>query len=89
MKWINLFGVALVLVGSALLYFFGVPWKEIKGGVLFGPLMVSTESKAKPAEWEPQANISIKNSRRYSKLGFALIAFGSALQLVAIGFSEG
>jgi uncharacterized membrane protein len=85
-RWLNLIGIACVIVGSTLLYFHAIPYQRMQGVILWGPLAMRVDdppSGANPVEWQEEANALIKRTTVLSRLGFGLIAAGSFLQLIA------
>lgn len=83
-KILTLIGLALTLVGAALLYFYAVPRGEIGGVILYGPLALDTSDGPSDESWKPKADRLIKRSTTLSRSGFALIALGTLLQIVGV-----
>jgi|GEM_PF-1304163 len=82
----TLVGLLLTLVGACLLFFYGLPKKRIGNVLLFGVTAMEFEdSKARDlpdSEWQPLAGAFLRRIAILNRLGFALVALGTVLQVV-------
>lgn len=88
-EYLTFFGLLFTLVGAALLFFYGMPRKT------YGNVIISGESAFKVApevgekdvpdhEWQPIADKFHKKAKLLNSLGFALIAIGTLIQMIAV-----
>lgn len=81
-------GLLLTLAGSALLFFYGLPTTAFGNVKIIGDMAMSLEGKPgaddDPGSWMPKATAFRKRSVLLNRSGFALIALGTLLQLVAV-----
>jgi len=86
-------GLLLTLVGACLLFVYGLPRKK------FGNVIISGETAMKYApapnerdvpesEWQPIAHRFQRRAKLLNSAGFALVAAGTLLQMVAICVPE-
>lgn len=83
-------GQFLVLAGSALLFFYGLPHKKIGSVVVWGIQAMNVagpgEESTPQEKWQPLADAFIRRVLVLNRTGFGLIAIGSVLQMVSIFF---
>jgi hypothetical protein len=90
---ITIFGAIVATVGGALLYFYEKRRKKV-GGVIIDSDGVAYEfhdekvRNKPPQEWERQADIFINRISKIKRLGFTLVIFGSALQILSVIIAE-
>jgi len=82
----TLVGLLLTLGGACLLFFYGLPKKRIGNVFLFGATAMKFEdSKVRDlqdSEWQPLADVFWRRVAILNRLGFALVALGTVLQVV-------
>lgn len=84
-KTVTAIGIALVLAGSTILFFFNPPIKNFEGGVhVFGPYISTTAQGEAEESLLDEAQAYANRSKLFSRIGFGLIAAGSLLQLYSL-----
>jgi hypothetical protein len=85
---LTLFGLFLTLVGACLLFFYGLPKKKIGNVILYGDMAMKFDDKDVPdtpeTEWGPKFASFQRRAKVLNSAGFALVAVGTLLQMVAI-----
>jgi len=82
-------GLFLTLIGACLLFFYGLPRKKVGNRIIWGDIAIKyaadpNERDAPDSEWQPIATKFLKRAKKLNGTGFALIAVGTLLQMVAI-----
>ena len=81
-------GLFLTLIGAFLLFFYGLPKKKIGNRIIWGNMAIDAadpnEQDVPDSEWQPIATKFLKRAKILNRTGFALIAVGTLLQMVAI-----
>lgn len=82
------FGLGFTLVCAALLFFYGLPKKTLGNVVVYGDMMITADAKPgetelSPEVWQPQATAFLRRAALLNRTGFALIAIGTVMQMVA------
>jgi len=79
-------GLLLTLIGACLLFFYGLPKRRIGNVLLFGVTAMkfedSTTRDLADSEWQPLADAFWRRTAILNRLGFALVALGTVLQVV-------
>jgi hypothetical protein len=87
-RFLTIAGLFLTLVGSALLFFYGLPKKTVGNVVFIGDTAMKFDAapgqEDVPAEeWQPAHESFRKRAVLLNRTGFAFVAVGTLLQLVA------
>lgn len=87
-RLLTIIGLFFTLIGSALLFFYGLPKSKV-GNVAF---VGDTAMKWEPGpgerdipdnEWQREVDFFRDQAALWNRLGFGLVAFGTLLQLAA------
>ena len=85
---LTLSGLAATLVGACLLFVYSLPKKKWENVLVFGELTITTDDKGArnvpKEEWLPKATAFQRRARVLNSVGFALVAIGTLLQMVAV-----
>jgi hypothetical protein len=85
---LTFYGLGLTLFGAALLFFYGLPTKKIGNVVLWGITAMKYSDPEEPDvpedQWQAAANKFQRRAKALNRSGFALIAMGTALQMIAV-----
>lgn len=84
-------GLSLTLAGACLLFFYGLPRKKYGNVLITGENVFivepdAGEAEVPPEEWQPVADRFQEKAKRLNSLGFALVAAGTLLQMLAVYF---
>jgi hypothetical protein len=82
-KSLTLVGLGLTLMGSTLLFFYGLPLRKVGDMVLWGPLAMNP-SGMREADWQRIADRFQKRTTFLNRVGFGLVAGGTALQIAGV-----
>jgi hypothetical protein len=82
-------GLLLTLIGSAVLFLYGLPRKKLENIIVSANHVevlhpIGTERNVPESEWGPFARSFQKRARVLNRIGFALVAVGTALQMAAV-----
>lgn len=85
-------GLLLTLIGAALLFFYGLPRKKVGNVILTGDSVMTLQPEKNErvlaeSEWQPIATKFWKRAKLLNSTGFALVALGTLLQMLALGVS--
>lgn len=84
----SLAGLSLTLIGACLLFFYGLPKKKIGNVVFYGDMAMQFDDKDHPdvpeSEWGPKFASFQRRAKTLNSAGFALVAIGTFLQMLAI-----
>ena len=76
------------MFGAVLLFFYAVPRKKIGNVILTGIQAIKVEGPPspydEPSKWQSKADSVLRRATVFSRLGFALVAIGTQLQIVAV-----
>lgn len=86
---LTVLGLILTLVGAALLFVYGLPQKRVGNVMIVGLQSIKWtpgpgERDTPESEWQPKANRFLSRAKFLNRLGFALIAIGTLLQIIAV-----
>lgn len=88
-RYLNFFGLLMVLVGSTLLFVASISRKQL-GNTIFAGNEVSqfepdaTHQDLPEAWWRPIAQRFFRRIRYFNNVGFGLLAAGTLIQIIAI-----
>ena len=84
----TLAGLFLTMIGAGLLFFYGVPKKKMGNAILDGEMMMQFQDESVPnvpeSEWGPKFNSIINRYKVLNRTGFALLAVGTLVQMLAV-----
>lgn len=88
MQSLNLAGLTFTLIGACLLFFYGLPRKRIGNVLVVGDTAFKVspepnESSVPDGQWQSDASRFLARAKSLNMLGFALVALGTLLQMVA------
>lgn len=86
-------GLFLTLLGACLLFIYGLPRKKIGNVIILSAVAMkydpdSTEKDIPDSEWQPIADRFLKRAKIFNMMGFALVAIGTTLQMIAMCISD-
>lgn len=82
-------GIALIFLGSAVLFFYHPLREEVEDGVhVFGPFITQSVDAEPSDQWEQKAGRALERQKLMGRIGFGLIAVGSLLQFVSVVFLQ-
>ena len=86
---ITFVGLFLALGGACLLFFYGLPRKRVGNVIICGCTAMKYsagpgERDIPDSEWQPIADRFQKKAKTLNSAGFALLAAGTVLQMVAL-----
>ena len=86
---VNLIALVLTFAGASLLFFYGFPSKKYGNVIFYGNLAldaepIAGERKVPESEWGPAFTRFQRRTKLFNRVGFALIALGTALQIIAL-----
>lgn len=81
-------GLFLTLVGATLLFFYGLPRKKLGNVIISGETAMKHapdpgERDVPDSEWQPIATAFQARAKKLNATGFALVAAGTLVQMVA------
>ena len=85
---LTIIGLFFTLIGSALLFFYGLPKSKVGNVAFFGDTAMKWEPgpgerDIPDSEWQREFDFFLDQAALWNRLGFGLVAFGTLLQLVA------
>ncbi|MFB2712609.1 hypothetical protein ACE1BU_17325 [Aeromonas veronii] len=85
----SFFGLLLTLIGATLLFFYSLPKKKIGNVIIEGDTCMQfdaepNERHVPDPEWQPIATKFQRRAKILNSTGFALLAAGTLLQMIAI-----
>lgn len=88
-KTLSLIGLSLTLIGASLLFVYGLPRKRFGNVIISGDTVMKCdpepgERDVSEEEWMPIANNFQARAKLLNSAGFALVALGTLLQIVAV-----
>ena len=88
LKVLAVLGLWCTLGGAVLLFFYAVPQKNIGNVILHGNIAMQVQGAPspydEPAKWQSKADSFLRRAHFLSRLGFAFVAVGTLLQIVAV-----
>lgn len=83
-------GLFLTILGSTLLFFYGLPRKKVGNVILFAGTAMKVppnpgERDVPDSEWQAKADSFFLRAKILNSTGFALVSLGTLLQLVGLG----
>jgi len=83
---LELIGLYLILIGSTLLFFYGLPVKKKENVLVFGLIAyeLSPDLNKDTHKWQKSANKFLKRAKFLNRSGFALVFIGTLLQIISI-----
>jgi len=87
-KALTAVGLALTLIGSVLLFFYGLPQKKVGTVLLWGIQAMDVSEPGQqptpPEKWQPIANCFWKKALILNRTGFGLVGGGTLLQIIGV-----